>query len=497
MFKKYARVITIALVAVMVLSCAAFAAPKTKAKRVKKSYKMAKVVKAPKKLVLLQSPNWEPHAKLVLNQMLTLYGYGGAKHTENPRPYAVFDCDNSITILDVEEQLAIYQLEHLRFAVKPDQMYNVLVTGVPDVNKDLGEDYGHTTVAKVAKDAAAAYAKLYAKGWVKADRSQEKHMSEWMATDDWKEFATKARWLYDAIDDNFDSRVAYPWITYWFAGMTPKQCQALATESHKFYSSLVAKYPSAWKKMKWTSPANYPGSEGGQVTIGFNQGITVTPELKELFAALDADGIDAWINSASYLDVIKPVPGVFGLKGVDGIVAMTNIVEKGKITNKYDYALHDQTQGIGKSTTIVKCIAPKYKGRGPILGVFDSQGDFNFVTEFKDTAVGLCLNRQRKDDAALCAAIAIWQDKNNIDLKKAQAMGDTRYVLQGRNENVGQLWARMRHGSLQRKKEFSARRVRSGLHCLTAVCHRKTSSTTTQSSKTTTKCSTATRPDNI
>jgi hypothetical protein len=233
MFKKYARVITIALVAVMVLSCAAFAAPKTKAKRVKKSYKMAKVVKAPKKLVLLQSPNWEPHAKLVLNQMLTLYGYGGAKHTENPRPYAVFDCDNSITILDVEEQLAIYQLEHLRFAVKPDQMYNVLVTGVPDVNKDLGEDYGHTTVAKVAKDAAAAYAKLYAKGWVKADRSQEKHMSEWMATDDWKEFATKARWLYDAIDDNFDSRVAYPWITYWFAGMTPKQCQALATESHR------------------------------------------------------------------------------------------------------------------------------------------------------------------------------------------------------------------------------------------------------------------------
>jgi hypothetical protein len=417
MYKKYARISVLALLAVAVLTCAAFAAP-----------------------VHLQSPNWEPNAKAVLNQMLDLYGTGGAKHTENPRPYAVFDCDNSISILDVEEQLAIYQLEHMRFAVKPEQMYDVLVTGVPDVNKDLGEDYGHTTVAKIARDAANAYAKLYANGWVAADRSQEKHMDEWMATDDWKEFATKARWLYDAIDDNFDSRVAYPWITYWFAGMTPAQIQELATESHSFYSTLVAKYPMAWSKRKWTSPANYPGSQGGQVTIGFNQGITISPELKELIAALDADGIDMWINSASYLDVIKAVPIVFGLKGVDGIVAMTNIIKDGKMTNEYDYAFHDQTQGIGKSTTIDKIIRPKYAGRGPILGVFDSQGDFNFVTEFKDMAVGLCLNRQRKDDAALCAAIALWQDKNGIDLAKAQAMGDTRYVLQGRNENIGQLW---------------------------------------------------------
>jgi hypothetical protein len=420
MYKKYAKISILAVLAVVVLACAAFAAP-----------------------VHLQSPNWEPNAKLVLNQMLDLYGTGGAKHTENPRPYAVFDYDNSISILDVEEQLAIYQLEHLRFAIKPDQMYKVLITGVPDVNKSCGEDYDNKTVAEVASDAAAAYAKLYAKGWVAADRSQEKHMDEWMATDDWKEFATKARWLYDAIGDTYSVDVSYPWITYWFTGMTSKQIQELAYESHTFYDKLGKTYPWAWAKKKWTSPANYP-SKAGQLTTGFNQCITVSPELKELIAALDADGIDMWICSASHLDVIKAAPAAFGLKGVDGIVGMTNKFDaNGKMLNEYDYALHDQTQGVGKSTTIVKCIAPKYNGHGPILGVFDSQGDYNFVTEFKDTAVGLCLNRQRKDDAGLCAAIAVWQNKHGIDLPKAQAMGDTRYVLQGRQENNGaHLWAR-------------------------------------------------------
>jgi hypothetical protein len=51
------------------------------------------------------------------------------------------------------------------------------------------------------------------------------------------------------------------------------------------------------------------------------------------------------------------------------------------------------------------------------------------------------MNRKRKDDAALCAAIAVWQKSHNITLQQANDAGDTKFLLQGRNENKGTLWA--------------------------------------------------------
>ena len=427
MLKKYAKVTALALAIVMALSCVAFAAP---------------AKKAAFKTTYLKSANWEPNAKQVINDMFDMYGKASPNYNAKKRPYAAFDFDNSIAILDVYEQLLIYQLEHLRFGIKPAQMYEVLTTGVPDINKDCGEDYSHQTIANAAKDAAAAYAKLYAKGYVAIDRSKEGKMKEWMATDDWKEFATKVRWLYDAIGDNFSVDVSYPWITYLITGMNAKEVQRLAYESHVYYDKQQEKFPAAWTKKTWESPANYPGSVAGQLKIKFNQSVTVSPELKELIAALDANGIDMWILTASFRNVIVPAVPAFNLKGVDGIVGMENKMKNGRFINVYDFDVHAQPQGLGKSEALVQVIAPKYQGRGPILVVFDSQGDFNFVTEFKDTAVGLCLNRARKDDAGLCAAVALWQDKHGITLKKAIEMGDTRYVLQGRNENTGKLWAR-------------------------------------------------------
>ena len=70
----------------------------------------------------------------------------------------------------------------------------------------------------------------------------------------------------------------------------------------------------------------------------------------------------------------------------------------------------------------------------------DSQGDFNFCTEYKDTKAVLILNRIRTDDAAICAGIAQYQKQHNIGLKEANLTGNTKYILQGRNENIGQLW---------------------------------------------------------
>ena len=71
----------------------------------------------------------------------------------------------------------------------------------------------------------------------------------------------------------------------------------------------------------------------------------------------------------------------------------------------------------------------------------DSQGDFNFCTEYKDTKTVLRIsNGTRTDDAAICAGIAQYQEQHKIGLKEANLTGNTKYILQGRNENIGQLW---------------------------------------------------------
>lgn len=401
---------------------------------------------------LLQGSNWEPNTRKTINDMLIMVGTDNPSHDMSVRPYAVFDFDNTVSVLDVEEQLAIYQLEHMRFAVAPDKMYDVLTSGIPDVNMKLGKDYNDLTVAQVAADAASAYKKLCAAGYVAADASRAAQMAECQASDDWKEFATKARWLYDAIGDSMDVSVSYPWITYWFTGMTSRQVYDLAVEAFTMYAreSGTAAY---WTRKKWTSPASYLGSRAGQLSVSYKQGITVTPELRELFMALEANGIDVWVCSASFIDVISAAVKVFDLPGVDGILAMTNKKDGATYTNAYAYDFHAQTQGIGKVESIDKLIRPLYRGAGPVLVAFDSQGDFNFVSEYKDTLVGLCLNRARKDDAGLLAAIAVYQNKHNISLADAVKAGDTRYVLQGRNENGGLLWARPEIQALGKDKQ--------------------------------------------
>lgn len=395
-------------------------------------------------LTYLQLGGWDETVKSNINAMFDTFGKNSPTYDSNCKPYAVFDFDNTISILDIEEILAIYQLEHMRFAVKPEEMFEVLITGIPEdkVNTSLGEDYlsadgKQLSVGVVAQDAAAAYKRLYDAGYVSADNSNEAVLDECLATDDWKEFASKMRWMYDAIGDNMNTSVSYPWITYWFTGMTPDQVYELATESHQF--NITQGEVGLWLKQTYAGPEDYD-SFAGPLSITYKYPVGISDELRELVSALDDNGFDVWICSASFIKVIEAAayqPELFGLKGVDGVLAMENKVVDGVYDNDYNYDLHSQTQGIGKTETIQKVLLPKYNGHGPVFTAMDSQGDFNFCSEFKDTAVTLILNRQRTDDAGILSAVAVYQKNVGVDLATAQAMGDTLYVLQGRDENQG------------------------------------------------------------
>ena len=389
----------------------------------------------------VDSANWEPTVKKGLNDFLHTYGKNGVSYNKAVHPYAVFDFDNTTSIMDVEEQLIIWQLDHLAFAMTPAKMSEVLRTGIPadKINLTYGAEDGEgrqVSINDAITDTVKAYSTLYKKGLV-STTGKELNMQE-KNTPEFKEFTAKMRWLYDAISETMDASVSYPWVTYWFTGMTPKEVYKLACACDQYYGN--AQKGQTWTKGKYISPANLP-SKTGSVNVAYKIGVTVTPEIKELYGALKQNGIDNWICSASALDVVKAAVDTFKIPGVKGVVAMTNKTADGKYINQYDYDLHAQTQGVGKADSISKILLPKYKGQGPSLCAMDSQGDFNFCTEFKNTKEVLVVNRKRTDDAAICAGIAVWQKDHGVNLSTANKTGNTLFLLQGRNENNGQFWA--------------------------------------------------------
>ena len=369
--------------------------------------------------------NWAPATRERMQAVIDEYADSGR--------YVVFDFDNTSVIFDVEEALLVYQIENLRFKIAPDKLADVLETQIPDLNKSLGTsvDGVDVTCAKLVADIVSDYTWLYEnyEGF-----EGDKDLAYIHATNQYQDFAAKLRYMYSAVGDTFDAAVSYPWVTYLFTGMTSQEVYDLAAESHKYWAS-YGRYATE----TWTSPVETPG-QAGVITTSFTTGVTFTDELVDLYHTLMANGIDVYIISASFIDVIRAANDTMGYNIPDDhVYAMRNKMVDGVYTNEYDYdwggeGLYAQTQAAGKSTVITNYIAPKYDGVGPLMVFGDSSGDWNMMTDWMekgDTVLGVIFNRYRK------TSDPIWNGSNEAAASIGDA--DARFVLQGRDENTGEL----------------------------------------------------------
>lgn len=401
----------------------------------------------------LEREDWADDVRSALNDLLALYGVGG--ETPADRPYAVFDFDNTSCVFDVEEQLAVYQLRVMAFAVPPEEMEAVLLSGLTDPGKDLSDlGYGKGSMEDWTHDICAAYAQLwedygpFTPGGVTDDR-----IAGMQADPQWQEFSAKMRALYALVYEAQSSEIAYPWVTFWFTGMTEDEIYDLALRACAEYKDVDT------SAVTWTSPESVV-SKTGVVSCTWISGIQVTENIRELWQALDGSGIDVWVCSASCTAAIRAAIDSFGLHDFcTGMLAMTNRTDAdGRYLPQYDaetgcgfYANRDgswtqmsrptkaQTQGVGKVTAVVNAVAPEYGDHGPIAGFMDSTGDFNFCTEFETLKLVVCFNRANRkvtDGGGLIAEVAVYEKETlGYDLASANAAGDTLYLLQGRNEN--------------------------------------------------------------
>ena len=406
-------------------------------------------------------PTFAPDVQAAIDALVATYGVNSENYKEDT--YVVFDFDNTCSIFDVEEQLAIYQLQVMAFAITPEELPGVLETQIgmkDDGTQDLVAERECYSVDEISHgyqdwidDITAAYTYLYGEyGPFTAAGLDAEQQTAIQADPQWLEFATKMRAMYDVVYDSESAAVAYPWVLYWFTGMTEDEVYALATASHSTYKAVET------SSVNWTTPEDIE-SKVGVVSYDWTSGTQVSESVKELWKVLDENGIDVWVCSASATDPIRAAIDVWDLhQYCTGMIAMTNKVVDGKYVNEYDYEtgcgwlanedgtwtrdtapIKAQTQGVGKVTSIVNAISPKYNNHGPIAGFMDSTGDFNFCTEFKTLKLVIDFNRASRkvtDGGGVIAELAIYQrDTLGYDFATADAAGDTLYVLQGREEN--------------------------------------------------------------
>jgi len=372
--------------------------------------------------VKLADRNWDHFNKAQVEKLIATYGKTSPNYNPAKPPYAVFDWDNTMVFLDVEEATLIYQLEHLKFAMTPAQMDKALRMNVPGGN--FKADYNNAAgqplnIDMVVPDAVASYTWIYnnyhgLKGKLSLDEVKK--------NPHYTNFVTKVRYLYEAIGDTFDVSIAYPWVLYLFTGLNEQQVRQMTQETVDWQLTQPI------TKVKWTSPASLPG-KAGVVSVSWKNGLRLVPELQDVFRAYREAGIDIWICTASFVDVIKEISSnpKYGYNNpADRVVGMELERDaKGIIQTEFRKG-YDQTQGKGKTKAIERFLVSKY-GYGPISVFGDSEGDMNMMQDFADTKLVLIVNRLKGKDIDKLSRIAV----------ESYGKPDAKVLLQGRDDNKG------------------------------------------------------------
>ena len=404
------------------------------------------------KHAMLKTDGWEKGVANALNSFILTTG----KHSSDydGSAYAVFDFDDSTAIFDVSDQLAIYQLMYMAFTMEPEELKDAITISVPEFQRNLS-DYGYPgcNLNDWVTDIFNAYAYLYAKyGPFSQSELSEADASAVRADPMWMEFAVKMRAMYDLVNSVVPTNDGDTWITHWFCGMTEEDVYALARAACDYYMKLDTSI------VTWTSSAEID-SVVGQVSYKWISGLSVTENIRELMRVLRENGIDVWICSGSFADVIRAAIDSAGIHDyVTGVLGMVDCKDAdGRYICKYDYEtgcgwlsegngkwkqdslpLHARPHREGKTDAINNTLVKKY-GHGPYLGMMDSTGDFYFCTEFQSLKLVVCMNRADRsvrNGGGLLGALALYQrDVLKYNLKKANDNHDTLYVLQGRDEN--------------------------------------------------------------
>ncbi len=297
------------------------------------------------------------------------------------QPYAVFDCDNTSIIYDLEHTLVTYQIENLRFADAPEHHFT---DGIPDPSVFL-EAFGCS-----AWDAGGVLADEFRQ----MKEMQDKGMSleDIHKTDVYLDFRARFLAFNRALSDAVDYQSACLWYPSLMTGMTMDEARSLIRESIHHWIEAGPR-----EEEEWVSP-------DGEWRDYAEKGLAVPQNMKNLYAALQSKGIDTYICSASMELIVEtlacdPEIGfgldedhVFGLRLSEGDHIIPTCLEG-----------YPQPCKQGKVENIKTFIAPRYGNEGPVLVAGDSDGDVAMLTAWPETLCSLIMDCGRDGEIATLA----------------------------------------------------------------------------------------------
>lgn len=344
----------------------------------------------------LSSEGWEAENCQKLNELILSEGKSSTDYSEDRKPYAVFDFDYTSIINDVEVSLLTYQLENLRFKLKPLEIYAALTDCLDgldfEVESDVDEESkNQCRAADVVADIVSDYSVLYDSyiGKFTDPKSPEatdafdavKESAEYL------DFRAKTFALYQTVEEYSSYEVSLLWILKLLDGFTYDEITALTKESCAYFTAM-----GKLSDVVWESPEM---GRCGRLSSKHKEGIVVTAAMRNLYNALKSNGFDVYICSASLETVVEamacdPAYGfnmdadhVFGLR--------MNLREDGLFKAEYADG-YVRTFQEGKTECIKTFFAPEHGGAAPSLIAGDSNGDYNMLTDFEDLKYGLILN---------------------------------------------------------------------------------------------------------
>lgn len=357
--------------------------------------------------------NWEESLYLAINKLVGKHGKDNEAYNPDNKPFAVFDWDNTSIIGDVEEALLYYMVRNLSFKMEAEEFYELIRKNVDkkDYPKEFNNlDNQRVNIDLISQDIKRAYEKIYENLDI---FEGEKSLEEVQETDYYQEFVSKMLYRYRASSFDKEAEDPYCWMSFLLKNYKTKEVYDLC---EKAYASMIKE---KIRLEEFVSPDIK--SAAGRVSIKYFVGIRPLEEMIDLYQSLEENGIDCYIVSASFIDIVRAfatdLNNNYKMKEekVLGLRLMKD--DEGKILPKFDknYPISIRE---GKVQTIKKLIKNE-RNYGPIMVGGDSDGDFAMLKEFDQTDVSLIIHRI---------------NSGFIDeLRQKARKGSTRYYSQGRN----------------------------------------------------------------
>lgn len=285
---------------------------------------------------------WNKKLENRINEVIEKY--------KNSGNYAVFDCDNTILMNDIQFALIHYLLKFKKFKITHIELKKFLNNKFPQETEIINN-----------------FCNIFKNAYYKDINSMEylKFLSNF------SEFVEYLYFKYDKFDLN---------IFFSYKNMSYEELQKLIDESIKYHNN------SEFGIENWIYEDNIST---------YKLGLKITDEMSELIKKLHDNNIDVYVISASTLEVVEAV-----LKPLKKYISKI-YAKKITNTNNIFTGLLDENElritSLDKKIIIENILKKKYN-KDPIIVAGDSMGDFDMLTGFENTEISILIDRNRIDN---------------------------------------------------------------------------------------------------